>query len=45
MDRDQRDSSREMGALRVLEDSIVIDTSDLKVDEVINVLKSYLKEN
>jgi cytidylate kinase len=35
MDRDQRDSSREMGALRVLEDSIVIDTSDLKVDEVI----------
>jgi cytidylate kinase len=34
-----------MGALRVLEDSIVIDTSDLKVDEVINVIKSYLKEN
>lgn len=44
MERDQRDSSREMGALKVLKDSIVIDTSELKVDEVINVIKSYLKE-
>lgn len=45
MERDHRDSSREMGALKVLEDSTVIDTSQLKVDEVINVIKSYLKED
>ncbi|NLO20866.1 MAG: (d)CMP kinase [Syntrophomonadaceae bacterium] len=45
MERDQRDSSREIGALKVLEDSIVIDTSKLSVDEVINVIRSYLKED
>lgn len=45
MERDQRDCSREMGALKVLEDSIVIDTSEFSVDEVINLIKSYLKED
>jgi len=43
-ERDQTDSSREMGALKVLDDSIVIDTSDLSIEEVIRVIKSYLEE-
>ncbi len=45
IERDQIDSSREMGALKVLQDSIVIDTSDLSINEVIAVMKSYLKED
>ncbi len=44
MERDQTDSSREMGALKVLQDSIVIDTSDLSVQEVIAIIKFHLKE-
>ncbi len=44
-ERDRTDSSREMGALKVLDDSIVIDTSDLEINEVIAIIKSYLKED
>ncbi len=45
VERDRTDSNREMGALKVLEDSIVIDTSELSVHEVIAIIKSYLKED
>ncbi|KUG04668.1 cytidylate kinase [hydrocarbon metagenome] len=44
IERDLIDSSREMGALKVLQDSIVIDTSDLSVTEVVAAMKSCLKE-
>lgn len=45
IERDRSDSCREMGALKVLKDSIVIDTSDFNVHEVIAIMKSYLKED
>lgn len=34
MDRDKRDSEREHGALKVADDSIEVDTSDLSLDQV-----------
>lgn len=41
--RDQRDSNREVGALKVLPESIVIDTSYLNIDEVMNMIFSIIK--
>ncbi len=42
--RDQSDSQREVGALKVLPDSIIIDTSDLNADEVVDKVLSIIAE-
>lgn len=42
--RDESDSTREMGALKVLDDSIVIDTSDLSVEQVLQKIMSIIEE-
>jgi len=44
MERDRTDSNRDMGALKLLSDSIVIDTSDLTIEEVISLIKSCIQE-
>jgi cytidylate kinase len=42
-ERDNNDANREMGALKILPDSIVIDTSDLDIDEVISLIMSFIR--
>jgi cytidylate kinase len=42
--RDKQDSKREMGALKVLEDSIIIDSSNLSVEEVLQEILSIIEE-
>jgi cytidylate kinase len=42
--RDKQDSEREFSPLVCAEDAIVIDTSDLTVEEVLAKLKSYIQE-
>lgn len=42
--RDKMDMEREVGALKVLEDSIVIDTSDLAVDQVLDKIISIIRK-
>lgn len=44
MKRDRMDSERNVGALRILPDSIVIDTSERTVDEVLNHILSIIRE-
>lgn len=44
-ERDNNDSNREMGALKILPDSIVIDTSYLDINEVISLIKSFIRED
>ncbi len=41
--RDQIDMNREDSPLRVPEGSIVIDTTDLSIDEVVNLILSYIR--
>lgn len=41
--RDKIDKEREIGALLIANDAIVIDTSNLKIDEVINKVLNYVK--
>jgi len=43
--RDEKDSNREIGALKILPDSIVIDTSSMNVDEVMNTIFSIIEED
>jgi cytidylate kinase len=43
-ERDQRDSSRSVGALRPAEDAIHLDTSDLSIDEVLNWMEQRVRE-
>jgi len=44
MERDENDSAREVGALRVLDDSIIIDTSYMQADEVLASVLNIVKE-
>ncbi len=45
IERDRSDSQREVGALKILDDSIVIDTSDLSVKEVVHRMLSVIRED
>ncbi|MGR6836509.1 (d)CMP kinase [Syntrophomonas erecta] len=42
-DRDYNDSHREVGALKVLEDSIVIDTTNMDIEEVLNSILAVIQ--
>jgi cytidylate kinase len=41
--RDQNDSTREVAPLKPAEDAIVIDSTDLNVDEVVELMVSYIE--
>jgi cytidylate kinase len=42
--RDENDSTRELAPLKPAEDAIVVDSSELSVDAVVNRMLSYIKE-
>ncbi|SHH10803.1 cytidylate kinase [Thermosyntropha lipolytica DSM 11003] len=42
--RDEADASREVGALKILEDSIVIDTSHMSIEEVVDNMMKIIGE-
>lgn len=42
--RDEEDKKRQIGSLRVPKDAIVIDTSNLTINMVLNILLSYLQK-
>ena len=41
--RDQRDTNRDVSPLRVPEDAIVIDTTNMTIEEVVETLYQYVK--
>jgi len=41
LDRDKRDRERPVGALRKMSDAIEIDTTDLSIEEVVNLMVKY----
>lgn len=41
--RDESDMNRPVGALKVADDAIVVDTTDLSIDEVVDKILSYIK--
>ncbi|MDE5896449.1 MAG: (d)CMP kinase [Clostridia bacterium] len=43
--RDEQDSTREFAPLKRAEDAILIDTSDMSIEEVVSKLKSKMQEN
>ena len=43
--RDENDSHREVGALKILPDSIIIDTSNLAIGQVLNRMLSIIRED
>lgn len=43
--RDENDKAKEIGALKVAEDSIVVDTTSLTIDEVVEKIIEIIKEN
>lgn len=43
--RDEQDSNRSVAPLRLAEDAVLIDTSDLSIDQVIGKIKQYMDEN
>jgi cytidylate kinase len=43
-DRDAYDSSRELAPLKQAEDAILVDTSQMTIDEVVVTLENYVKE-
>lgn len=43
-ERDRRDSEREVGALRVAEDAVEVDTTDRSLDEVVAVIAGLARE-
>jgi cytidylate kinase len=43
-DRDRRDRERPVGALRIAEDAIVIDTTGLSFDRVVGIIESIVRE-
>lgn len=43
--RDESDMKRDVGALRIAEDAIVIDTTDLSIDGVVEKILSYIKKS
>lgn len=45
VERDKNDSSREMGALKVLPDSIVIDTSNMRVDDLMKQMLETIRRS
>lgn len=45
LQRDKDDMKRDMGALKILDDSIVIDTSNLTVDQVLEKILSIIQED
>ena len=42
--RDETDKSKEIGALKIAEDSIVVDTTNLTIDEVVDKVISIIKQ-
>lgn len=42
--RDKQDKEKEIGALKIAEDAIVIDTSNLTVEEVVSKVKQIIKQ-
>ena len=42
--RDENDKTKEIGALKKAEDSIVVDTTSLTIDEVVEKVISIIKE-
>lgn len=42
--RDENDKAKEIGALKITEDSIVVDTTNLNIDEVVEKIISIIKE-
>jgi len=43
-DRDLKDSSRQISPLKAAPDAVVIDTSDLTIEQVLQTILSYIKE-
>ncbi|MDP8212507.1 MAG: (d)CMP kinase [Candidatus Zapsychrus exili] len=43
-DRDNKDLTREVGALKKAEDAIVIDSTDLSIEEVVNKMLGYINQ-
>ena len=41
--RDKQDSEREFSPLKIADDAIVVDTSDLGIDEVVAKIKSLIQ--
>lgn len=42
--RDHKDSTRKIGPLKVADDAIVIDSSNLNIEEVVNIIINYVHE-
>ena len=42
--RDRQDKAKKIGALKIAEDAIVIDTSNLAIEEVAKKVKEVIKE-
>lgn len=42
--RDENDKTKEIGALKIAEDAIVIDTTDLSIDEMVEKVSELLDE-
>ena len=42
--RDENDKNKEIGSLKLAEDSIVVDTTDLSIDEVVEKIIEIIKE-
>lgn len=42
--RDENDRNKEMGALKIAEDAIVVDTTGLTIEEVYQKIKEYIEE-
>lgn len=45
LQRDKDDAAREVGALKILDDSIVIDTSNLTIEQVLQKILSIIQED
>lgn len=43
--RDENDKNKEIGALKVAEDSIIVDTTSLTIEQVVDKIISIIKEN
>ena len=43
--RDQRDATRDVGPLKIPEDAVVIDTSEMTIDEVVETLYRHVMED
>lgn len=42
--RDEQDSSRKMAPLKQAEDAILVDTSDMTIEQVVKTIKKYMQE-